>query len=108
MVWYVDYSRGYLGRLNPETGETKEWLAPGGEESRPYAITLDGQERIWFSETGEVKQVVGFDPETETVFAKVPVSNTIRNMMYHADTGTMWFGTDSDNIGRIVTRIILP
>ena len=25
MVWYADYSRGYLGRLNPATGDVKEW-----------------------------------------------------------------------------------
>jgi virginiamycin B lyase len=107
MVWYVDYQRGYVGRLDPTTGQTKEWLAPGGAQSRPYAITADDQGRLWVSETGAVKQLVGFDPKSERFFAVVPVSNTVRNMMFDGRTGTMWFGTDSNNIGRIVTRRIV-
>jgi virginiamycin B lyase len=107
MVWYVDYQRGYVGRLDPRTGETKEWLAPGGAQSRPYAITADDQGRLWVSETGSIKQLVGFDPKTERFFAVVPVSNTIRNMMFDPRSGTMWFGTDSNNIGRVVTRRIV-
>jgi virginiamycin B lyase len=108
MVWYVDYTRGYVGRLDPATGQTKEWMSPGGAQSRPYAITADGQGRLWVSETGEVKQLVGFDPRTEQFFAKVPVSNNIRHMMFHPQTNTMWFGTDANNIGRIVTRPANP
>jgi virginiamycin B lyase len=108
MVWYVDYSRGFVGRLDPATGQTKEWQSPGGAQSRPYAITADGQGRLWVSETGEVKQLVGFDPRTEQFFAKVPVSNSIRHMMFHPQTNTMWFGTDANNIGRVVTRPANP
>ena len=107
MVWYVDYSRGYVGRLDPVTGKTEEWLSPGGAQSRPYAIIADDQGRLWVSETGPVKQLVGFDPRTERFFAVVPVSNSIRNMMFDSRTGTMWFGTDSNSIGRIVTRAIV-
>ena len=107
MVWYVDYARGYVGRLDPATGRTKEWLSPGGERSQPYAITADDQGRLWVSETGRTKQLVGFDPKTEKFFAVVPVSNTIRNMMFDPRTGSMWFGTDSNRIGRIVTRRVV-
>ena len=35
IVWYVDYARGYLGRVDPETGEVTEWANPSGEEARP-------------------------------------------------------------------------
>jgi virginiamycin B lyase len=108
MVWYVDYSRGYVGRLDPNTGQTKEWLTAGGAGARPYAITADDQGRLWVAETGPVKQLVGFDPKTERFIAQIPVSNSIRHMMFHAPTQTMWFGTDANNIGRIVTRPTLP
>jgi virginiamycin B lyase len=104
MIWYGDEARGYLGRLHPETGETREWQAPGGAESRPYALTKDGQGRIWFSETGPVKRLVGFDPKTERFFATIDVSGTIRHMFFHAPTKTMWFGTDANKVGRIVTE----
>ena len=96
MVWYVDEPRGFLGRINPKTGEVKEWQTPGGAGSRPYALTKDDRGRLWFSETGPVKQLVGFDPRTERFFSVNSVSNTIRHMMFDARTGMMWFGTDSN------------
>jgi virginiamycin B lyase len=102
MVWYVDEARGYFGRIHPETGETKEWQVPGGPKGMPYALTKDNQGRLWFSETGQVKQLVGFDPKTEQFFATVPVSGNIRHMYFHAPTQAMWFGTDANKIGRII------
>lgn len=107
MAWYADEPRGYLGRINPAAGEAKEWLTPGGSGSRPYALTKDGQGRLWFSETGPVKQLVGFDPRTERFFSVNQVSGTIRHMFFHEETGMMWFGTGA-TIGRIVTRNIVP
>jgi virginiamycin B lyase len=104
MIWHGDEARGYLGRIDPATGETKEWAVPGGPESRPYAVTKDDQDRIWFSESGgAVKHLVGFDPKTEKFFARIEVSGTIRNMFFDSKTKMMWFGTDANKIGRIVT-----
>ena len=36
MIWYADYSRGYLGRLDPRTGAVKEWPSP--ERCRVAAV----------------------------------------------------------------------
>jgi virginiamycin B lyase len=107
MVWYVDYARGYVGRLDPNTGQTKEWMSPGGAQSRPYAITADGNGRLWVSETGPEKKLVAFDPKTEKFFANITVSDNIRHMMFDPKTGTMWFGTDANTIGRVGTRQIV-
>jgi virginiamycin B lyase len=104
MVWYVDEPRGHLGRIDPRTGDTAEWATPGGPGSRPYALTKDDQGRLWFSETGPVKQLVGFDPNSETFFSVNAVSHTIRHMNFDARTGAMWFGTDANNIGRLIVR----
>ncbi|HXK34186.1 MAG TPA: lyase [Dehalococcoidia bacterium] len=106
MAWYVDEPRGYLGRINPKTGEVKEWLMPGGAGSRPYALTKDDEGRLWISETGPVKQLVGFDPKTERFVSVNKVSGNIRHMFFHQPTGAMWFGTDAGNIGRLITRTI--
>jgi virginiamycin B lyase len=103
-VWFGDEARGMLGRLNPVTGEVKEWPAPGGAESRPYALTRDDQDRIWFTETGANKRLVGFDPKTEKFFANIEVSGTIRNMYFDKKTRTMWFGTDANTVGRIALK----
>jgi virginiamycin B lyase len=100
-IWFGDEARGMLGRLNPATGEVKEWPAPGGPESRPYALTKDDQDRVWFTETGQAKRLVGFDPKTEKFFANIEVSGTIRHMHFDKKTRTMWFGTDANKVGRI-------
>jgi hypothetical protein len=34
------------------------------------------------------------------------VSENIRHMMFDPKTGTMWFGTDANTIGRVGTRQI--
>jgi virginiamycin B lyase len=106
-VWYVDYARGFLGRLDPATGKVQEWAAPSGENSRPYAMTVDERDRIWYVETGSApNQLVGFDTRTKKVVSKTPIPsngasrNTVRHMIYHAPTKSIWFGTDAGTIGR--------
>jgi virginiamycin B lyase len=65
MVWYSDYSRGYLGRLDPRSGTVKEWPSPSGPKSLPYGISvIDGA--LWYSESGaKPNTVVRFDPRAE-------------------------------------------
>ncbi len=106
-VWYVDYARGFLGRLDPATGRAEEWANPSGANSRPYAMAVDEQDRIWYVETGVVpNQLVGFDTRTKQVVSKTPIPsngatrNTVRHMVYHAPSKSIWFGTDAGTIGR--------
>jgi virginiamycin B lyase len=65
MVWYTDYSRGFLGRLDPKTGEVKEWQSPSGAKSAPYGISAI-KEVLWYSESEAYPNtVVRFDPKNE-------------------------------------------
>ena len=106
LVWYVDYARGYLGRLDPETGEVTEWANPSGESARPYGMAVDKDDQIWFVETGvQPNLFVGFDPETEEYFSISPVESgggTIRHMYYDESEDAVWFGADTNTIGRAV------
>lgn len=103
-IWYVDYAEGMLGAYDPASGEFEEWAAPSGVESRPYGMAIDGDNRIWFVETGvEPNRFVGFDPSTGDYFAGSDVPSgggTVRHMHYHAPTDTIWFGADTNTIGR--------
>ena len=106
-VWYVDHARGFLGRLDPATGRGEEWAAPSGGTSRPYAMSVDERDRIWYVESGVVpNQLVGFDTKTRKVVSTTPIPsngatrNTVRHMVYHAPTKSIWFGTDAGTIGR--------
>lgn len=103
-VWYVDYAQGHLGRLDPETGTVEEYLSPGGEGSQPYAMAVDDEDRLWFVETqGDQNRLIGFDAASREFVAEEDIpsgGDTVRHMVYHAETGVIWFGTDDHTIGR--------
>ena len=103
-IWYVDYAGGRLGAYDPATESFEEWQLPGGPGARPYAMTVDDQDRLWMVETpsGEANTLVAFDPATERFVhsARIPSGGgTVRHMVYHAPTRAIWFGTDSNTIG---------
>ena len=65
MIWYVNSSLGRLGRLDPATGQTKEWPSPSGPKSHPYAIAVVNG-IVWYNESGQRPDaLVRFDPATE-------------------------------------------
>jgi virginiamycin B lyase len=102
-IWYTDYNEGYLGRYDPSRGEFTEWRNPS-EESGPYALAADSQDRIWFVETWpEPNRFVGFDPATETFFSMTDVpsgAGAVRHMVFDEKTNSIWFGTDTNNLGQ--------
>lgn len=62
-IYYTDYRRSYLGRLDPKSGKLDEWALPGGGDSDPYAMAVDKRGRVWVVETGvDPNTFVGFDP----------------------------------------------
>ena len=104
-IWWGDYSRGYTGVLDPKTGDIKEWPNPSGALSRPYAMASDDQDRIWFVETGvQPNRMVGFDPKTNEFFSNTPIGNapqnTVRHMVFHPGTRSIWYGSDAGMIGK--------
>jgi len=40
IIWYVNSGQGRLGRYDPKTGQSKEWMSPSGQKSHPYAIAV--------------------------------------------------------------------
>ncbi len=107
-VWYGDEPRGFLGRIDPASGKVKEYAMPGGATSKPYALTQDGDGRLWISQSGPDKKLAAFDPKQERFVSVNDVSETIRHMMYDPKTGAMWFGTDANQVGRVLTRRAVP
>lgn len=103
-IWYVDYAQGYLGRYHPGTGAVEEWRAPAGADSRPYGMAVDQYDRVWLVETGiSPNRLVGFDPQKQHFFAETGIPSgggTVRHMHYHAASHALWFGTDTDTVGR--------
>ncbi len=107
-IWYGDYAKGVLGAYNPKTKKFKEWPMPQGEVARVYGMASDSQDRVWMVATGVTpNEFVGFDPETEEFFSTTQVPSgggVIRHMHYHEPSGAVWFGTDTNYIGRAVVE----
>jgi virginiamycin B lyase len=74
MIWYVNSSLGRLGRLDPKSGQVKEWPSPSGAKSHPYGIAIvDGI--VWYNESGQRPDaLVRFDPVTEK-FQSWPIAS---------------------------------
>ncbi|MEX2122685.1 MAG: hypothetical protein WD795_02250 [Woeseia sp.] len=104
-VWYGDYARGYLGRYSPDSGEFTEWPMPGGADSAPYGMAVDRNDKIWIVETGiSPNRFVGFDAATEEFVSITEIPSgggAVRHMDYFAPAGEVWFGTDTNYIGRV-------
>ncbi len=105
-VWYCDYAAGYIGRYNPNDESIREWKMPQGENSQPYAMASDHKDRVWVVASGiEPNEFTGFDPATESFFVREPIESgggTVRHTVFHEETRSIWFGTDTNYLGRAV------
>jgi streptogramin lyase len=67
MIWYCDFAEGIVGRLNPKTGEVKEWEDPSTKPGFPggfQALELDTQGNPWVTRH-EFNGFAKFDKKTE-------------------------------------------
>ncbi|HEX2827712.1 MAG TPA: carboxypeptidase regulatory-like domain-containing protein [Burkholderiales bacterium] len=87
-VWVTDRNRpNRLTRLDPRTGEWKEWLMPHPEGDL-HGLTIDRDGTVWVpGRIGQRKdkdgiQLIGFDPKTEK-FEQFPVNpgNAIKDRL---------------------------
>ncbi len=102
MIWWNGQFGNVVGRLNPKTGEMKEWVLP--PESLPHSITPDSAGNIWF--TGNGNGTVGrLDPKTGDI--KVykmpdPMAKDPHTAEFDKN-GTLFFTLQQSNmIGRLV------
>jgi virginiamycin B lyase len=103
LIWWVGQAPAgnLLGRLDPNTGEMKEYSLP--PSSHPHSVTPDEQGNIWVSGNGN-GTIIKFDPATEEM--KIysmpdPVARDPHTMIFD-DDGIMWFTSQFGNmVGRL-------
>ncbi|MGH8085205.1 MAG: virginiamycin B lyase family protein [Lysobacter sp.] len=102
-VWYGDFTQGYIGAYDPASGEFEEWKAPS-DRAGPYAMATDDQDRVWFVETNPQPNLLqGFDPASGEFLPATPIPSggqTVRHMVFDPATDSLWFGTDTNRLGR--------
>lgn len=102
-IWYVNSSRGRIGRLDPTTGEVQEWDSPSGPKSHPYSMAVI-DDIVWYNESGQRPDaLVRFDPETETFQSWAIPSGIgiIRHVWVTRDKDLLIHQSSSNRIGRV-------
>jgi len=104
-IWYVDYAKGYLGAYDPISENFEEWRTPGADNSGPYGLAVDADNRIWFVETWQdPNRLVGFNPATRNFFSIKAIpggAGAVRNIHYDERADVLWFGTDANTLARV-------
>jgi virginiamycin B lyase len=69
MIWYTEFNQPIFGRLDPRTGETKEWDLPVTRPGVPVGslnLAMDSQGNFWIARKYQAG-VAKFDRKTEKI-----------------------------------------
>lgn len=100
-IWWAGQWGNLVGRINPATGEMKEFPLPEG--AKPHSVTLDSTGNVWY--TGNGNGTVGkLNPNTGeiTVFAMPdPAARDPHTAVFDSE-GILWFTLQQSNmVGRL-------
>ena len=99
-VWYTAQIAGALGKLDPETGETRH--IPLGSGSSPHGVIVGPDGAPWITDSG-LNAIVRVDPETEHVQKfPLPAESAYANLNTAAfdPNGILWFTGQNGIYGR--------
>ncbi len=101
MIWWAGQWGNLIGRINPKTGEMKEWPLPAN--AKPHSVIHDRHDNIWY--TGNKNATIGkFDPKTEkiTVYKMPHPDAKDPHTAIFDKNGILWFTMQHSNMaGRL-------
>ncbi len=106
IVWYTDFARGFLGRLDPATGKVSEWASPSGAKSQPYGIVFT-KGAVWYNESNaKPNTIVRFDPKTEKFqsWAIPGGGDIVRNMAVSRDGNPVMANSLVNAVGQVTVK----
>ena len=104
MIWYQDFAEGIIGRLNPATGEVKEWKDSTPTPGFPpgfQALEWDAQGNMWLGRH-DWNGITKFDLKTEK-FTEFPLPSGVRaDFVSVGGDGKVWAkDTGDDSVYRV-------
>ena len=101
-IWWAGQWGNLVGRINPETGDMREYPLPA--EAKPHSVTPDQDGNIWY--TGNGNGTIGkLDPRTGTVTEYTmpdPAARDPHTAVFD-QRGTLWFTLQVSNmVGRLI------
>jgi virginiamycin B lyase len=99
-VWFTAQAAGYLGWLDPATGEVRQ--IPLGAHSAPHGVIRGPDGAAWVTDGGQ-NAIVRVDPQTSAVqvFALPIQANANLNTATFDRNGTLWFTGQAGYYGRL-------
>jgi virginiamycin B lyase len=99
-VWFTAQPAGYLGWLDPATGEVRQ--VPLGNHSAPHGVIVGPDGAAWITDGGQ-NAIVRVDPATSAVRVfPLPIqANANLNTEVFDRNGTLWFTGQSGYYGRL-------
>lgn len=100
-IWWVGQQGNVMGRIDPISGEMKEYTLP--ENAMPHSVTMDDEGYAWY--TGNKNGTIGkLDPDTGeiTVFNMPDPAAKDPHTAIFDENGILWFTLQHSNmIGRL-------
>lgn len=99
-VWFTAQSAGYLGWLDPATGDVRQ--IPLGDHSAPHGVIVGPDGAPWITDGGQ-NAIVRVDPVSNAVqsFPLPPGRNANLNTETFDHNGILWFTGQSGSYGRL-------
>lgn len=98
-IWFTEEMANKVGRLNPKTGEFKEFPLTEERAAGPHGVAADHDGRIWFaaSSGGSIGKL---EPSTGkvTVFKMPEPKATDPESLAFDSKGTLWFTVQNSNM----------
>lgn len=95
-AWYLDYERDVIGNIpSPSSDSILEWWLP--LNSRPWDLSIDSFNRIWFTESGRNKIAVLNYPLNEIIEFELPTSGSEPYGITVDASNKVWFTERSAN-----------
>jgi virginiamycin B lyase len=114
-IWFTAISGGYVGKLDPKTGEIAEYRPNAGEKIDPHTPVFDHNGILWF--TNEETNYIGrLDPKTgKMALVKLPTPHAVpygivtlpNNNLLFCEFGTNKLGSIDPSTMKI-TEYTLP
>jgi virginiamycin B lyase len=106
VIWYTDFARGFLGRLDVTTGKVTEWQSPCGPNSEPYGIVFT-KGALWYNESfAKPNTIVRFDAKTEKfqTWAIPGGGDIVRNMDVTPDGNPVMANSLVNQVGLVEVK----
>lgn len=98
-LWFTENAANKIGRLNPKTGEFKEYALPEEKKAGPQGIAADHDGNIWFTATSG-GYIGKLDPDTGKVTAfnmPDPQAGDPYSLAFDSK-GILWFTVKNANM----------